>query len=553
MKKPSLSLALCLLSGTAAAQFPAHPHIGTNIASTDLAALDKAIADDAFAGRGPGTPQGEAAAGWIADEMHRIGLQPGNHGSWYQNVPAVRITLDATRSSLSIDTPRGTLSPAFGPEQVFWTPHFLTSDVSVANAPVVFAGYGVVAPEYNWNDYAGVDVRGKTVILLVNDPGNEDAAPDPAFFKGKAMTYYGRWTYKFEEAARQGAAAALIVHETGPAAYGWQVVQNSNSGARLWLDDPAGNARAPTIEGWMTRGTAEDLFRRAGLDYAALKKAANQHGFHAVPLTGETLKASAHSKVDYITTKNVIGILPGQKRPDEVVMLTAHWDHLGTKPEAPGPHKIYNGAVDNGMGVASILEIANQFTHAPAKPQRTLAFAFWTLEEQGLLGSAYFADHPVWPLRDIVAGVNIDALLPQGPAKDIVVIGNGASSLEDILAAKLKPVNRVISADPEPEKGYFYRSDHISLAKVGVPMLYVEGGFDLRDGGAKAGMAARDSYRINRYHQPSDQFDPNWDLSGPVEDLNAVYEVASALADSTDWPNWYKGNEFRAARDSQRP
>jgi Zn-dependent M28 family amino/carboxypeptidase len=365
------------------------------------------------------------------------------------------------------------------------------------------------------------------------------------------MTYYGRWTYKYEEAARQGAAAALIVHETGPAAYGWQVVRNSNSGARLWLDDPAGNAQAPSIEGWVTRATAEDLLKRAGLDYAALKHAANQPGFHAVPVAGESLSATAHSKVDYITTKNVIGILPGREKPNEVVLYTAHWDHLGTKPDLPGADKIYNGAVDNGMGIASILEVAQTFTHSVA-PRRSVAFAFWTLEEQGLLGSAYFAAHPVWPLRDMVAGINIDALLPQGPAHDMTVIGNGASALEDILAATLAAQGRVISADPEPEKGYFYRSDHISLAKVGVPMLYIEGGFDLEKGGKPAGMAARDAYRINKYHQPSDEFDPAWNLAGPVEDVDVVYSVGTKIANGRDWPNWYKGSEFRAIRDRER-
>jgi Zn-dependent M28 family amino/carboxypeptidase len=553
MLRAALFAAALAVPGAALAQYPAHPRTGAAITAADLAARDRAIADDAFAGRGPGTPAGEAAAAWIADDMRGIGLRPGNHGSWFQDVPAVSITLDAAHSSLAVQTARGAVAAPFGDAQVFWSPHFLTSDVTVTNAPLVFAGYGVVAPEYHWNDYAGVDVRGKTVVVLVNDPGNEDAHPDPAFFKGKAMTYYGRWTYKYEEAARQGAVAALIVHETGPAAYGWQVVRNSNAGARLWLDNPDGNARMPAIEGWITRATAEDLFRRAGLEYAAEKRAANQRGFTTIPLEGETLTATAHSKVSYITTKNVIGVLPGRTAPNEVVLYTAHWDHLGTKPGADGVPQIYNGAVDNGMGVASILEIAEAFAHRPELPRRSVAFVFWTLEEQGLLGSAYFADHPLWPLRDIVAGINIDALLPEGPAHDMVVIGNGASALEDILAAKLKPRGRVISADPEPEKGYFYRSDHISLAKVGVPMLYIEGGFDLVAGGKAAGMAARDAYRTQRYHQPSDKYDATWDLSGPVADLQTLYEVGETVADGQAWPEWYAGNEFRAIRDKVRP
>jgi Zn-dependent M28 family amino/carboxypeptidase len=543
--------ALIVVPAASAPAYPGHPTTSPEIVATDVSARDKAISDDAFQGRGPGTPAGEAAAQWIADEMKRIGLKPGNRDSYFQPVPAVNIALDAGKSSLSFDTPHGIIAPRFPDDAVYWTPQFGKAEVKVEKAPLVFVGYGVVAPEYNWNDYAGVDVKGKTVVILINDPGNEDPNPDPAFFKGKAMTYYGRWMYKYEEAARQGAAAAIIVHETIPAAYGWQVVRNSNSGNKSWLDTPDKDAKMVPVQGWITLDTAKDLFGRAGLDYNTLKAAANQKGFRAVPMPGETLSADLHSTVTHIATRNVVGVVPGSKRPGEYVLYTAHWDHLGVKPDVAGPDKIYNGAIDNGMGVSSILEIGEAFAHDKPHPARSIAIICWTMEEQGLLGSQYFALHPLWPLSHIVGGVNLDANLPEGPAHDMVIVGSGASQLEDMLANVLKTQNRVITPDPEPEKGGFYRSDHISLAKVGVPMLDPGGGYDLVDGGKTAGQAVRDEYRLHHYHQPSDEFDPNWNLSGPIADLDALYTFGDELANSDKWPNWYAGNEFRAIRDKE--
>ena len=548
----SLTAALLLPASALAAgkafRLPNHPTTTPDITAADISARDKILSDDLFEGRGPGTPAGEKAADWIADEMKRIGLKPGNHGSYFQKVPSVVIALDASRSLFSFKTAQGDITPKFPDDAVYWTPHFASNTIKVTNAPLVFVGYGVVAPEYDWNDYAGVDVKGKTVIILVNDPGNEDANPDPAFFKGKAMTYYGRWTYKYEEAARQGAAAAIIVHETIPAGYGWQVVRNSNSGNKLWLDAKDKNQSRASIEGWITLDEAKELFKRAGLDYEKEKAAANQKGFKAVPLTAESLSIEAHSRVSYLTTRNVIGVVPGYKHPDDYILYTAHWDHLGVKPDVAGPDKIYNGAIDNAMGVSSILEIAEAFTHEK-RPQRSIAFIDWTLEEQGLLGSQYFSEHPPWPVSHIVGGVNIDAPLPEGRAHDLVLIGNGASELEPILASALKTQNRTISPDPEPEKGYFYRSDHISLAKVGVPMIDPAGGFDLIDGGKKAGQSMRDDYREHHYHQPSDEWHADWNLEGPISDLRALYTFGDTLANSDAWPNWNKGNEFRAVRD----
>jgi Zn-dependent M28 family amino/carboxypeptidase len=527
--------------------YPGHAHTVAQIVAADILARDRAISDDAFEGRGPGTQNGEAAAQWIADEMKRIGLKPGNHGSYFQQVPSVKIALDAAQSSLTFNTPNGALTPKFPDETVYWTPQFASADVNVKASPLVFVGYGVVAPEYHWDDYAGIDVKGKTVVILINDPGNEERPGNPAFFKGKAMTYYGRWTYKFEEAARHGAAAAIIVHETGPAAYGWQVVRNSNSGNKLWLDAPTRDLDMVPIQGWITLDTARDLFKRTGLDYDALKAAANKPGFKAVAMNGDTLSVHAHSDFAHLNTRNVVGVVPGSKRPGEYILFTAHWDHLGIKPDVAGPDKIYNGAVDNGMGVSSVLELGEAFSHA--RPQRSVAIICWTLEEQGLLGSAYFAAHPIWPLSRIVGGVNLDASLPEGHAHDLVLIGNGSSEMEDLLADVLKTQNRTISPDPEPEKGGFYRSDHISLSRVGVPMLDPAGGFDLVNGGTAAGMAARDEYRTKHYHQPSDEFNPAWDLSGPVDDLLALYSLGDTLANSERWPNWYKDNEFRPIRD----
>jgi Zn-dependent M28 family amino/carboxypeptidase len=544
------SVAVCTVA--LADSYPSHPVTSPEIAAADILARDKAISDDRFEGRGPGTRAGEAASQWIADEMKRIGLAPGNHGSYFQPVPAVNIALDATRSSLSFGTPQGALTPKFPDETVYWTPRFKRSEVDVKDLSLVFVGYGVVAPEYNWDDYAGVDVKGKAVVILINDPGNEDVNPDPNFFKGKAMTYYGRWTYKYEEAARHGAAAAIIVHETAPAAYGWQVVRNSNSGNKSWLDSSDGNASMVPVEGWITLDTARDLFKRTGLDYDKQKAAANQHGFKALAMAGETLSAHLHSAVTHVKTRNVVGVVRGSKRPDEYILYTAHWDHLGVKPDVPGPDKIYNGAVDNGMGISSILELGEAFAHDRPRPARSIAIIGWTMEEQGLLGSEYFAKHPLWPLSHIVGGVNLDANLPEGRAHDMVIVGSGASELEDMLANILKTQNRVITPDPEPEKGGFYRSDHISLAKVGVPMLDPGGGYDLIDGGKVAGQALRDDYRLHRYHQPSDEFDPNWDMSGIVADLNVLYTFGDELANSDKWPNWYKGNEFRAIRDKSR-
>ncbi len=527
-------------------QYPGHADTKGDIVTADFASRVKALADDGFEGRGPGTENGEAAADWIADEMKRIGLKPGADGSYFQQVPAVTITLDPTQSSFEISGPKGKLAPQFAEEVAYWTPRFDKDAQQIKNSDLVFVGYGVDAPEEKWNDFKGVDVKGKTIVVLINDPGF--IVGDETMFNGRAMTYYGRWTYKFEEAARRGAAAVIIVHETKPAAYGWQVVRNSNTGAKSYLDNDTGNADQVTVQSWITVDVARDLFKRAGLDYEKLKIAANKRGFKAIPMKGLKLNVVTHSNVTHMKTRNVIGVVEGADKPDEYVLYTAHWDHIGIKPDVPGDDKIHNGAVDNATGDAAIFEIAEKFAKAPKPPHRSVMFAFVTLEEQGLLGSEYLAKNPPVPLSKIVAGLNFDGLLASSPSRDMTVVGSGASELEDILASVLKADNRVVAPDPEPEKGSFYRSDHISLAKVGVPMLYAGGGIDLIKGGKEAGQAIRDEYRAKYYHQPTDEYDPNWDLSGPIQNIKALYEVGERIADSDDWPTWYKGNEFEAIR-----
>ena len=537
-----------LLPAAALAAFPGHPTTSPDITAADLSARDKAVADDAFEGRGPGTKNGEVAAQWIADELKRIGIKPANHGSYFQEVPAVSITMDPKFSSAAFQTGKGALALKLGTDIAYFSPRFDKPQVTVDNSPVVFVGYGVVAPEYHWNDYAGLDVKGKTVIVLVNDPGNEDKTPDPKFFKGKAMTYYGRWTYKYEEAARQGAAAVIIVHETKPAAYGWQVVRDSWGGANMFLEAADKNTSQSAIQGWITHETAIDLFKRAGQDYYALKAAANKPGFKAVPLSGETFSAKAQAQITHMKTRNVVGIIPGSKSPDDVFLYSAHWDHEGRKDNAPGPDKIYNGAVDNGMGVSQVLELAEKFAHEPPQ-QRSIVFAFWTLEEQGLLGSQYFAEHPLWPRNHIVGVINLDGAGPQPRAHNLVASGTGQSEMEDLLKAALKPQGRVLSPDPEPEKGGFYRSDHFSLAKLGIPAISPGGGDDLLVGGKAAGKKLSDDYVEHRYHQPGDEWRADWDLSGPAEDVQVYYAAGKALANSTQWPNYLPGSEFRALRD----
>jgi len=422
---------------------------------------------------------------------------------------------------------------------------------------VVFVGYGVDAPEQQWNDYAGLDVKGETVVMLVNDPGFH--VNDPKLFEGKRMTYYGRWTYKFEEAARQGAAAAIIIHDTEGASYGWDVVKNSWSGAQFDLpakDDP--EPRLP-VQGWITAQAARTLMADLGQNLDELYKAANQPGFKAIPLDGK-LSVDLKSKTSEKSSRNVVALLPGAKRPDEAIVYMAHWDHLGNHAHEADEHggagtgephadTIYNGAIDNATGVAGILEIAEAFSKQTPPPDRSLLFLAVTLEESGLLGSKYYVAHPTIPLNKTVAVINLDAMPVIGQAKDMTVVGFGSSELEDLLKAQADGQARVLHAEATPEDGFYFRSDHFNFAKAGVPALYAKGGSDLIDGGVDAGRKAESDYRDNRYHKPGDQFDPSWKMDGVVQDLEALYGVGRTLAGDEQWPNWYEGNAFRGAHD----
>jgi len=525
------------------------------IVSEDLAIRIKTLADDTFEGRGPGTEAGEASADWIAAEMARIGLSPaGEDETFFQTVKMVNQTVDTENSHFQLTKPDGTALPLTPKENVvFWTKHQDKNELSFDATDVVFVGYGSVAPEYEWDDYAGEDFSGKTVIMLVNDPGF--ATGDPELFKGKAMTYYGRWTYKFEEAARQGATAAIIIHETEPASYGWDVVSNSWSGAQSDLVRSDGGADRAMLEGWITRDTAEELFASAGLDLEALKQQAKSNSFTPVPLEGVKASGKISQSIDQLESRNVVGKLTGKVTPDEYVLYTAHWDHLGKKSEektgAPGEDfyqdQIFNGAVDNATGSAALLEIAEAM--AADDLERSALFLSVTLEESGLLGSAFYAENPLIPHSQVVAGINMDGALPIGRTKDMVVVGYGASELEDILRDVLVEQDRVIKPDSKPEAGYFYRSDHISLAKKGVPMLYADGGQDKLDGGVAAGKAAAAVYTAERYHKPMDEYSDGWDLSGFEEDIQALYQVGLRIAQSDEWPTWYEGNEFEAIRN----
>jgi Zn-dependent M28 family amino/carboxypeptidase len=524
----------------AASAFPFHPAIDAG----DFAHHVQVLASDAFEGRAPGTPGEDKSVAYIRDQFQRIGLKPGNHGDWFQTVPMVETTADES-TVLHVDVAGKPHALKFGPDMVIGT-RTGKPDVAVKDSPLVFVGYGVNAPEQHWNDYAGVDVKGKTVVVLINDPGFH--AHDPKLFEGKRMTYYGRWTYKFEEAARQGAAAALIIHDTPGASYGWDVVRNSWSGAQY--DLPASVDPAPRLpaQGWINGEQAKALFADAGLDLDALRAAANKPGFRPVPMQA-TLSLDLRSTITQKSSRNVIGLLPGSTHADEALVYMAHWDHLGKHPDEPGDN-IYNGAVDNATGVAGILEIAEAFAHQTPKPERSLLFVAVTLEESGLLGSQYYVAHPVIPLDKTVGVINLDALGVAGRTHDLTVVGMGNSQLEDVLKRVAAAKGLSLHAEARPEAGSYFRSDHFNFAKAGVPAADLGSGNDLLQGGTAAGEAAGKDYNEHRYHKPGDEYDPKtWKLEGVVDLLDVAYGVGRDLAGSRQWPEWYPGNPFKAARD----
>ncbi|WP_395637241.1 M28 family metallopeptidase, partial [Sphingorhabdus sp.] len=476
------------------------------------------------------------------------GLEPGNNGSWTQDVPLIEITAKNVSALTIADRSGKAMSFGYGNEYVIGS-YRETPKTDIKQSEMVFVGHGIVAPEKGWNDYAGVDVKGKTVVVMVNDPDFENEGLDGPF-GGKAMTYYGRWTYKFEEAARQGAAAVLIIHDTAPAAYGWNVVNSSWTGTQFLAQSKDGGKSQTQANGWIQKSVAKQIFAAAGQNLNKQMAAAKQKGFKAVPLN---LTASMNFENDIArkASKNVIGVMKGTKRPDEYVLYTAHWDHLGRCTAAADGDDICNGAVDNATGTAALVALAEGFAKAGA-PERSVVFLAVTAEESGLLGSKFYAENPIFPLSQTVGGVNMDAFSMSGPAKNLTVIGKGKSQLDVYLEAAAKSEGRTPEMEPTPEKGFYYRSDHFSFAKLGVPMVYFEGGDDLVTGGKAAAKAAAEDYEKNRYHAPGDEFDEKWDWSGVMSDLKLYYRVGRMLAMTDAWPNWNDGDEFRAVRDKSR-
>ncbi|MBJ6144781.1 M28 family metallopeptidase [Hymenobacter sp. BT559] len=525
----------------AAAPTPAAPTEA--ITAADISGYLQAVSSDEMLGRKPFTAGEERITDYLAAQFKTLGLKPtGSDGSYFQPVPMVEIAVSPA-PTMQIAGKGQKLSLNYKTDYVVFSQREQPT-VSVQNSPLVFAGYGVVAPEYGWDDYAGLDVKGKTVVVLVNDPGN--AGQDTTMFKGKAMTYYGRWTYKYEEAARHGAAGLLIVHDTQPAAYPWSVVLSGALGPKLRPQTADHGASKCALEGWLTLDAAKRLFTAAGQNYDALYAAANQRGFRARPL-GLTLSTSLQQKLRSQTSKNVLAVLPGTTNASEYVIYSAHWDHFGVGKVIAGD-SIYNGAVDDGTGLAALLSIAKAFKNAPVKPARSIVFLAVTGEEQGLLGSNYYAQHPAFPLAKTVADLNMDMLWPYGRMKDLTVIGYGQSELEDYARAAAKEQDRYLLPDQTPETGMFYRSDHFSFAHVGVPSLYASGGFESRTQGKAYIAEKRQAYTTNMYHKPADQFDPSWDLSGVAQDAQLYFRVGQRLASETTFPQWRAGSEFKAAR-----
>ncbi|TFF35158.1 M28 family metallopeptidase [Mucilaginibacter psychrotolerans] len=499
------------------------------------------LANDSLLGRKPFTPGEDKTIAYISAQFKRLGLEPGNNGSYYQDVPMVEIG-PAAEPTMQI-TGKTQLDGKMAVDFVAATRQELPA-VDLKNSPLVFAGFGVVAPEYNWNDYKGLDVKGKTVVVLVNDPGFK--APE-RLFKGDTMTYYGRWTYKYEEAARQGAAGVLIVHQTEPASYGWQVIQNSFTGSKLYLTQADKHMNRCKVEGWLSEDAAKKLLAGAGIN-EDMRTYARKKDFKAVPLNS-SVSISLKNKLKYSTSHNVIATLKGSIAPGEYILYTAHWDHFGKgKPDAKGD-SIYNGAIDNASGVAAILAVAKKFTQAKDKPKRSIVFLAVTAEEQGLLGSEYYGTHPVYPLNKTVADLNIDALSAFGETSDFSITGKGQNDLDDYVIALTKPNGWGVKGDEKPGSGSYYRSDHFNFAKVGVPALDLHNGATSIDKGEAYGLAQAKDYNDNHYHQPSDEYSDSMNTLGMAQTAGLMYQIGLKLGNETTFPGWKTGSEFKAIRD----
>ncbi|WP_125717496.1 M28 family metallopeptidase [Pseudoalteromonas rubra] len=495
----------------------------------------KTLASDEFGGRAPSTKGEELTLAYLKKHFTELGFQPGNGDSFFQEVPLVSIEADPNMT-LSI----GGKDYEYKKDMVMGTGRISKLE-SIKDSELVFVGYGVNAPEYGWNDYEGLDVRGKTVVMLVNDPGF--ARKDPALFTGEAMTYYGRWTYKYEEASRQGAAGAIIVHETAPASYPWSVVENSWSGPQFGFQKENNNMDRVAVEGWVTSDVAKELFAKAGLDFAEAKEKAAAGAYH-VDMGDLTASVTVKSKISTSTSYNFIATLPGAKHSDEHIIYSAHWDHLGTDPNRKGD-KIYNGAHDNATGTGGMIEVAEAFSKLPVKPDRSITFLAVTAEEQGLLGSKFYAANPVIPADKTVANINMDSLNLLGKVKDISVVGIGKSSLDEMLETAAKAQDRVVSGDPRPAAGGYYRSDHFAFANMGVPAMYAGGGTEARDEATEQYRKRMSLVLRGCYHQPCDRYREEWDLSGAVQDLQLFFQVGYDISQQSEWPTWKATSEFQ--------
>ncbi len=518
---------------------------GLNVFNADSLKKHIAVlASDDFMGRKPFTEGETKTVAYLQEQFKQMGLEPGNGESYIQDVPMANILATAA-PSMQVKSAKGSFNLKAFDDYIIWTDK-TDSSISLNEAELVFAGYGVVAPEYNWNDYAGLDVKGKVVMVMVNDPGFWIG--DTSLFKGKAMTYYGRWTYKFEEAARQGAKGCLIIHNTAAASYPFSVEQNSFNTTRLKLDNRGKNIPNCDVIGWVPEKISHQLFAAAGFDSSLLVKA-NQPGFKAVPL-GLQLSTTMNVKASFNKSSNVIAKITGTKRPEEVIIYTAHWDHLGIgRPDKLGD-SIYNGALDNASGTAGLLEMARAFKNMKAKPERTIVFLAVTAEEQGLLGSAFYSENPIYPVNKTVANINMDGLNRFGKTKDMVVVGQGQSELEDYLKEAIEKTGGYLSFDTHTEAGYYYRSDHFNFAKVGIPALFANNGVDVVGKGKEYGESLENEYTSKNYHQPSDNYDAKtWTGDGAINDLKLLFTIGRRMGFENSFPKWKEGSEFKLIRE----
>ncbi|MET1109899.1 MAG: M20/M25/M40 family metallo-hydrolase [Allosphingosinicella sp.] len=534
----------------ACASTPAERSAAPRIDSVRMSNMIRTLASDEFEGRAPGTAGEGKTIAYIAEQFRLAGLEPaGENGGWMQKVPLVRTQLDKGGSA-SVAAKGGAIRLRV-PEDVYLSTVRETKRARIEDAPMVFVGYGIAAPERAWDDFKDVDLRGKVAVFLVNDPDFEAPAGDPLAgrFGGQAMTYYGRWTYKFEEAARRGAIAALVVHESAGAGYGWNTVQ-APGGENYNIVLKPGAPQPVLLQGWIQRGVTEDLFRRAGLDFESVKRLARTPGFYPVDL-GARFSADFGVEASRVESHNVLGKIAGSKRPDETIWFAGHWDAYGTgAPDARGK-RVRPGALDDASGIAGVVELARAFRAGP-RPERTLVFAAWTAEERGLLGAEYYSTNPLFAMDRAVANLTLDTLQPNGLARDVVLIGKGQSDLEDRLAAAAARQGRTITPDARPERGLFYRADHFAFARRGVPVLLLMalgGGVDLVNGGREAGDRWVGEFTANCYHQTCDEWRPGLDLAGAAQDVALFYDIGRDLAFGRDWPQWNEGSEFRAIRE----